>query len=94
MNKEVFSNLNASCRKASELASAAMHRKLALSERFGMNAHLLICATCRQYRRQIRALHEWLRREGDAFDAEAALPSESLSDEARQRLREALRTES
>ena len=91
MSKEAFSNLNASCRKASELASASMHRRLTLSERIGMYTHLMICKTCRQYRQQIRTLHAWLRDRADQFDPAQVLPEERLSTDAQKRIQAALR---
>jgi hypothetical protein len=51
--------------------------------------HFKICHACEVYAHQLRALHENLARDSEEFRAE-----EKLSDEARERLRAAMRTES
>ena len=42
-----------SCKKATELASNSLDRKLSLMQRIKLKLHLFICHTCRNYVRQI-----------------------------------------
>lgn len=76
------------CKDASHLISERQERPLAFRERMGLKLHLMMCAYCRLYERQVglmrRALRELGRRAGQvARDSE-------LSPEARERIRKAL----
>ena len=69
-----------SCRQATELMSQEQDRRLSLAERLGLRLHVLICAACENYRRQMVAVPLI---ENCAFDAllsmlpDAAVPSVS-----------------
>jgi hypothetical protein len=76
-----------SCRKATELASAAMDRDLALRESASLRAHLLICGWCRRFIRQLRLIRRLLR---DRLDPHPGPAVFTLSVEARRRIRRAL----
>jgi len=54
-------------------------RKLTWPERFGLSMHLLICATCRKYRRSVLALRALMRQaaSGGALGSSEKLPAES-----------------
>lgn len=52
--------LFARCEEASELASAALDRKLTTSERLALRMHTLVCKPCRHLVRQLRALREMM----------------------------------
>jgi hypothetical protein len=45
-----------SCKEASELLSQSQDRALSLRERLGLRFHLLYCAGCRNFRRQMEVL--------------------------------------
>lgn len=53
-----------SCRQATELMSQEQDRRLSLAERLGLRLHVLICAACENYRRQMGILHDACRRFG------------------------------
>lgn len=53
-----------SCRRATELMSQEQDRRLSLRERIGLRIHVLICAGCGNYRRQMRVLRDACRRFG------------------------------
>ena len=75
-----------SCRRAAELVSASMDRRLIAKERFTLRVHLVICGMCRMYQRQLRVIRRLLRDQMSAqlrVDNAAAM---SLSAEARQRI--------
>ena len=45
------------CKKTTELLSQEQDRSLGAAERFGLRFHLLFCAGCRNFRRQMSFLH-------------------------------------
>lgn len=79
-----------SCKRASELISAAMDRDLSLKERVSLRAHLLICSGCRAFRRQLATIRHALRGRMNAFDEAFETSGLRLSAEARNRIRRVL----
>lgn len=53
--------LTLSCEDAARLASDARDRRLSFSERWGLRAHLAICAGCRRFRRQLETIESAAR---------------------------------
>lgn len=53
-----------SCKEATELMSQGQDRRLALSERATLRLHLLFCAGCANFRRQLDVLRAACRRVG------------------------------
>jgi hypothetical protein len=53
------------CKQATELMSQEQDRLLSLTERIGLRLHVLICAGCANYRRQMAALRAACRRFSD-----------------------------
>jgi hypothetical protein len=80
--------LSPSCREASRLQSEALDRPLSRAERLGLRLHVLLCSWCRRYGRQIRFLNSAIREHPDAANEGG---SQTLSPEARERLRNSLR---
>ena len=79
------------CKTASRLQSEALDRKLAFRQRFGLRIHLLLCKWCRRYGKQITLLSSAAHEHPD----EMAEPiSQKLSAEARDRIKQKLRTNS
>lgn len=52
------------CREATELMSQAQDRRLGLRERLGLRLHLMVCAGCTNFRRQLDVLRAACRRIG------------------------------
>lgn len=75
-----------SCRETAELVSQGLDRPLGWGERLGLRLHLLLCAGCRRFERQIARLRAALRGIGRGEDA----PGPSLPAEARNRIRQRL----
>ena len=71
------------CKQVSELVSQSLDRRLSLGERLGIRMHLMVCAMCRRYRRQLLFLSRASRR--------LLGRDVRLSPEARRRIREKLR---
>ena len=80
-----------SCKDIAKLASEGLDRKLSLRERISLRVHTTLCSACRAYRRQIKALCKLVSDHfrGDGFSL-GFCNSQSLSDEARQKIKEAL----
>ena len=78
--------LTLKCREAAELTSRSMDGELSATERWALKAHLLICAACRKYRRQIASLRDMLRDTAGGLE-EGSLPGPPLPDRLRDRLR-------
>lgn len=74
------------CREATQLASESQDRKLGLGQQVGLSFHLLICALCRRYARQIDAITRALRSERGRVMQDSA----QLDAAARERIRSRL----
>lgn len=75
-----------SCRKAAELTSEALDRKLGLRERAALRLHMFMCRICWHYERQLHFLRRALTRLADAAEV-----GERLDPAARERIRDRLR---
>jgi hypothetical protein len=81
-------SLSPNCREASRLQSQALDRALTPLQRFGLRVHLLLCKWCRRYGKQLRFLRHAAREHQDEL---AGAAPQTLSPEARARLKGALR---
>jgi hypothetical protein len=79
--------INATCRDAARMISERDARKLTWPERFGLSVHLLICSSCRRYRRGVVMLRTLMRRAASTGVLDS---SEKLSLQSRQRIRKKL----
>jgi hypothetical protein len=81
------------CKRAAELISLSLERPLSWRQRLALAFHLGFCDLCRRFRRQMRLLQRAGRAAGQGEPtpglAEAALP-----EEARERIKRALREQS
>lgn len=89
--QELWRLLNLPCEGMSRLASESLDRKLSHLERFVLRSHLLYCAGCRRYARQIAFLREAMRRLRGHLETGAPLPGPGLPDSLRERIEQALR---
>ena len=81
-----------SCRDVTELISRSMDTTLPIGKRFGVQVHLLMCKFCARYERQLLLIRETLRllvAEGGKDEGPA---EETLSVEARERIKISLRS--
>jgi len=76
-----------SCKDVTRLISESMDHSLPFGKRFGVRLHLLICTFCARYERQLLLIRETVRRLAAIDDAYGALAGESLSEEAKERIR-------
>jgi len=71
-----------SCKQVSALISESMDRKLPFYKRMGIQFHLMMCALCRRYRKQLLLIRSVFR-EGDKQDESSC---DVLSADARERI--------
>lgn len=79
-----------SCQHVAQLQSESLDHPLTLSQRLGMQLHLLACKWCRRYERQLHFLREAAH---DYDPGDDQRPAETLSPEARERMKRRLREE-
>ncbi len=75
------------CEETAQLVSESLDRTLRLRERFALRLHLLGCAMCSRYARQLKFLQRVC---ADGAEEQLTSPAE-LSDAARERIRNRLR---
>ena len=78
------------CQETSRLVSDAMDRRLPLFRRLLLRLHLRMCKYCRRFEQQLLKMREISRRLDRHI--ETLDPSITLSEEARERMRKALRS--
>ncbi len=79
------------CKKTSRLVSESMDRPLPMVKRLMVWIHLRMCKYCHRFEQQLstlRAISRHINQHLERFDASVA-----LSDEARERMRRALRAQ-
>lgn len=79
-----------SCKDVTQLISRSMDASLPIGERIGVRIHLLMCKFCSRYERQLLLIRETLRRFVADESRQDRPPEESLSSEARERIRKSL----
>lgn len=80
-----------SCLEVTRLISTGMDRPLPVWKRISLRAHLLICTWCERYRRQLLFIRNAVRRHPDELAGVDQPASPSLSPEARERFKRAIR---
>jgi hypothetical protein len=80
-------DLSPGCKQAVRLQSAALDSKLPFRQRLGLKIHLLLCKWCRRYGKQIGFLRTAAR---ERCEEEKVLPPQTLSPEARERIKQKL----
>src|SRR6266446_6230912 len=84
-----LADLSPGCKTATRLQSEALDGKLPLRQRFGLRVHLLLCKWCRRYGKQIAFLRSAVHEHSDKM---AERVPQTLSTEARDRIKQKLRT--
>ena len=87
---KLLETLLPTCRQVSRLQSGLLDRPLSLPKRIGLRLHLLVCKWCRRYGKQIRFLHEAVHEHSEELNE---VQSETLSAEARERIKRRLQNE-
>jgi len=81
-----------SCRDVTQLISRSMDASLPVGKRIGVRVHLLICRFCARYEKQLLLIRETVRRVAAAEELPGGPSAEALSEEARGRIRQSLRS--
>ncbi len=76
------------CKAMTERMGRALDERASLGERLVQRMHLFTCESCRRYLYQIKFLKKALSIAGDRFPAEFS----GLTDDAKERIKTALRT--
>jgi len=79
-----------SCKDVTQLLSESMDASLPIGKRIGVRFHLLICKFCLRYERQLLLIRETARRLVAPEERPGEPYGETLSEEARERIRKAL----
>ncbi len=79
------------CREVSRLVSESMEHELPLRQRLGVWMHLAMCRLCAGFARQLRLLRRAAHENPERLIADPAEPEPPLSQEARERIKDALR---
>ena len=87
---KLLETLLPTCRQVSRLQSDLLDQPLSLPKRFGLRLHLLVCKWCRRYGKQVRFLHEAVHEHPDEL---SEVQSETLSAEARERIKRRLQND-
>ena len=79
------------CKEVTRLLSESMDHPLPWRTRMGIRLHYLICVWCERYGQHIRFLRDAVRRHPEKLEGQDAPPPASLSPEAHDRMKRALR---
>lgn len=82
------------CKEATQLVSEGLDRHLPWSKRLGLKMHLLMCRHCSAYSRQLRGLARVFHLRFSESRAIEDQYGESLTPEARDKIKSALRRKS
>jgi hypothetical protein len=89
--KIVWRLLNLPCEGMTRLASESLDRDLGLLEQLALRSHLLYCAACRRYLRQVTLVRIALRQLAMRLETDQDLPGPGLPDDVRERIKRALK---
>ncbi len=88
----IFRLLNQPCRDMTGLISKAMDARLPFWERVALGLHILYCTACRRYKGGLKGLRDALHHACEDPERLSPTVGPGLSDDARARLKRALRT--
>lgn len=78
------------CEEAAEISSRRLDERLSWTDKLAWAGHLLVCRSCRRFRRQLEFLRDAARRVATSVD-DASDTADALSPEGRTRISQALR---
>lgn len=81
-----------SCKDATRIISQSMDTSLPVVKRIRLRLHLRICEWCARYERQLLLIRDMLRRLDAAGDRPEGPAGETLSENARERIKKSLRS--
>jgi predicted anti-sigma-YlaC factor YlaD len=90
--RNTWNLLNLPCEEMSRLASRSLDGGLAPMERFVLRLHLLYCAACRRYRRQLGQIQGALRKLAGGNEAASYPEGPGLPDQVREGIKRAIKS--
>jgi hypothetical protein len=75
------------CKRASQLISLSLDRKLSLAERISLRIHTFICDPCKRFGQQLRAMRNALQRMSSGIENDSSI---RLSPESKKRIANAI----
>ena len=81
--KNIIRILTLTCDQSAELMSKAQETQLTRAERWALRLHLLICTSCRKYKKQLNILRTTLKKIARPSTYEADVPPLLDADQAR-----------
>jgi len=84
---------HSSCKKATVLMSKSMEQSLSIQEQTALHAHLAICKTCCFCFKQLKSLQTTLGHYKEAIFLSPPSGQKKLSDDARQRIKNHLKSQ-
>ena len=72
-----------SCKKASQIISQSLDKKLTAKERFSLNLHLVICKYCKRFSQQMQSIRVALKQSTSAIESDDSI---NMSSETKKRL--------
>jgi len=85
--QNIWHLLNLPCDGMTRLASESLDRDLNRLERVALRSHLLYCAGCRRYRRQLKLVKSALKRLATRLETDDPLPGPGLPADLRERIK-------
>lgn len=82
-----------SCKDVTKLLSESMDHSLPLGKRIGVRLHLIICKWCARYERQLLLIRETAMRLAATVGAPGESFGDTLSEEARERIRQFIKNQ-
>lgn len=79
------------CQEASQIVSESLDRKLPFRKRVGLWIHLSMCRLCSRFRRDFLRIRGAVEEASQDPENDALLPNASLSVEARDRMKRAVK---
>jgi len=88
--KNIWHFLNLPCEGMSRLVSESLDRDLDQLERVALRSHLLYCAACRRYRRQLKLLRSAMERLATRLETDDPLRGPALPAGVREQIKRSL----
>ena len=91
--RKIWRLLNLPCQGMTRLASESLDRDLDRVERLALRTHLLICAPCRRYFKQIKILGQTFQRLTTSLEADIPTAGPTLPENVRSRIKARIKAE-
>ncbi|HKI17169.1 MAG TPA: zf-HC2 domain-containing protein [Isosphaeraceae bacterium] len=89
--KNIWHRFNLPCEELTRLASESLDRDLNRLERVALRSHLLYCAACRRYLRQLKLVQSALERLATRLETDDPLPGPGLPAGVREQMKRLLK---